>query len=77
MHQTLLHFELHNEIPQDDDFDYFLCSLAKLLMPKGLLCYSEPRLLKQVPKAVQTKKSTYTLFRFVKHPILISFRNNS
>lgn len=57
---------LHNEIPQDDDFDYFLCSLAKLLMPKGLLCYSEPRLLKQVSKAVQTKKSTYTLFRFVK-----------
>lgn len=57
---------LKDEVPLDIHFDYFLCSLAKRAMPKGLLCYSEPRLLKQVSKAVQTKKSTYTLFRFVK-----------
>lgn len=57
---------LNNEIPFDTNFDYFLCSLAKLLMPKGLLCYSEPRLLKTHTKSVAPKMSSYTLFRFVK-----------
>ena len=57
---------LHNEIPLDENFDYFLCSLAKLLMPKGLLCYSEPRLLNNRTKSIPAKTSQYTLFRFVK-----------
>jgi glycosyltransferase involved in cell wall biosynthesis len=57
---------LNNQIPLDTNFDYFLCSLAKLLMPKGLLCYSEPRLLKPHSKSVAPKTSSYTLFRFVK-----------
>jgi len=57
---------LNNAIPLDANFDYFLCSLAKLLMPKGLLCYSEPRLLKSRSKSVAPKTSSYTLFRFVK-----------
>ncbi len=57
---------LNKEIPLDKNFDYFLCSLAKRAMPKGLLCYSEPRLLKEKSKAVPEKNSTYTLFRFVK-----------
>ncbi|TRX24098.1 glycosyltransferase family 2 protein [Flavobacterium franklandianum] len=57
---------LHNEIPLDENFDYFLCSLAKLLMPKGLLCYSEPRLLNNRTKSISAKTSQYTLFRFVK-----------
>lgn len=57
---------LDNAIPLDKNFDYFLCSLAKLLMPKGLLCYSEPRLLKPHSKSVAPKTSSYTLFRFVK-----------
>jgi glycosyltransferase involved in cell wall biosynthesis len=57
---------LNNEIPLDANFDYFLCSLAKSLMPKGLLCYSEPRLLKSHSKSVAPKTSSYTLFRFVK-----------
>jgi GT2 family glycosyltransferase len=35
-------------------------------MPKGLLCYSEPRLLKRKPEVVPTKTSSFTLFRFVK-----------
>lgn len=54
-------------ISLDKDFDYFLCSLAKLAMPKGLLCYSEPRLLKQNPAFSSiTRASMFTLFRFVK-----------
>jgi glycosyltransferase involved in cell wall biosynthesis len=57
---------LNHKIPLDANFDYFLCSLAKLLMPKGLLCYSEPRLLKPHSKSVAPKTSSYTLFRFVK-----------
>ena len=57
---------LNNAIPFDADFDYFLCSLAKLSMPKGLLCYSEPRLLKKGTKPVPVKTNSHTLFRFVK-----------
>jgi glycosyltransferase involved in cell wall biosynthesis len=57
---------LNNEMPFDKDFDYFLNSLAKLGMPKGLLCYSEPRLLKQNLNNFSVKSSSYTLFRFVK-----------
>jgi glycosyltransferase involved in cell wall biosynthesis len=57
---------LNNEIPLYENFDYFLCSLGKLLMPKGLLCYSEPRLLKQKIEVVTPKSNKYTLFRFVK-----------
>ena len=57
---------LNNDFFLDKDFDYFLCSLAKRAMPIGLLCYSEPQLLKQGSKVVQKKNSTYTLFRFVK-----------
>jgi GT2 family glycosyltransferase len=57
---------LSNEIPLDTNFDYYLCSLGKLLMPKGLLCYSEPRLLITQSKNSPAKTSSYTLFRFVK-----------
>ncbi len=57
---------LHNEIPLDKNFDYFLCSLGKLLMANGLLCYSEPRLLNHQVKNIPTKTSPFTLFRFVK-----------
>jgi glycosyltransferase involved in cell wall biosynthesis len=57
---------LNDEIPFDKNFNYFLCSLAKLLMPKGLLCYSEPRLLKSHSESIATKTNAYTLFRFVK-----------
>ncbi|WP_310557724.1 glycosyltransferase family A protein [Flavobacterium sp.] len=57
---------LNNKFPLDTNFDYFLCSLSKLLMPNGLLCYSEPRLLKSGEKGILTKSSLYILFRFVK-----------
>lgn len=57
---------LKENIHKDKDFDYLLSSLAKLGMKKGLLCYSEPRLLKQKQVTILTKTSNYTLFRFVK-----------
>jgi GT2 family glycosyltransferase len=59
---------LNNEIPFDKDFDYFLCSLAKLAMSHGLLCYSEPQLLKQESESeyAPIKTNPYILFRFVK-----------
>lgn len=57
---------INDTVPFNKDFDYFLSSLGKLLMPKGLLCYSEPRLLKSHTKSIVPKESTYTLFRFVK-----------
>lgn len=62
--EVLLAF--NNQIPFDTDFDYFLCSLAKLGIPKGLLCYSEPRLLKEKPNNATVKVSSFILFRFVK-----------
>ena len=58
---------LKKEISISDDFNYFLLSLAKLAMPKGLLCCSEPMLLKQVScEITKQKKSNFLLFRFVK-----------
>lgn len=58
---------LKDEISSEKNFDYFLCSVAKLAMPKGLLCYSEPRLLKQQAHTINPiKRNTFVLFRFVK-----------
>jgi glycosyltransferase involved in cell wall biosynthesis len=57
---------LHAAITLDKNFDYFLYSLGKLLMPKGLLCYSEPQLLKNKTTTITVKSSQFTLFRFVK-----------
>jgi glycosyltransferase involved in cell wall biosynthesis len=57
---------LNDAIPSEKNFDYFLCSLAKLGMRKGLLCYSEPRLLKRKQVGISAKNNNYTLFRFVK-----------
>ncbi|NRT15150.1 glycosyltransferase involved in cell wall biosynthesis [Flavobacterium sp. 28A] len=54
------------EIPFNSDFDYYLNSLAKLLMPKGLLCYSEPQLFKNCDSKEITGHSNFILFRFVK-----------
>ena len=57
---------LKERLPFDKDFDYFLCSWAKVTMPLGLLCYSEPQLLKSDVYIATPKASIYTLFRFVK-----------
>lgn len=65
IHASLV-LALKDNIAKDKNFDYFLSSLAKLGMRKGLLCYSEPRLLKQNQLPFSAKTSSYTLFRFVK-----------
>lgn len=66
IHASVLN-ALQDKMRRDIDFDYFLCSVAKLCMPKGLLCYSEPKLLKQYSAIVNpAKKNTFILFRFVK-----------
>lgn len=65
IHSAVL-LALKDQVSFDKNFDYFLCSLAKLAMPKGLLCYSEPKLLKQKGVTTLSKASIFILFRFVK-----------
>lgn len=57
---------IKDKITIDSDFDYYLNSVAKLSMSFGLLCYSEPQLLRQNSIITSTKTNTYSLFRFVK-----------
>lgn len=47
------------------DFNYDLNSIAKLGIPKGLFCYSDPKLLK-LTASFQKHAGIFTLFRFVK-----------
>ncbi|WP_026714581.1 glycosyltransferase family 2 protein [Flavobacterium daejeonense] len=56
-----------SKIKTDTSFDYFINSLAKLGMPAGLFCYSDPRLLTNPVPKIQKGESTnhYILFRFV------------
>jgi GT2 family glycosyltransferase len=66
IHASVLN-AIGDKIAFDIDLDYYLSSLAKLCMPLGLLCYSEPQLLKRevhVDSLIQT--SNVKLFRFVK-----------
>jgi hypothetical protein len=58
--------KIKDNIPFNSNLDYYLSSVAKVCMPLGLLCYSEPRLLKQNPNNLSGKSSIYKLFRFVK-----------
>jgi GT2 family glycosyltransferase len=58
--------EIKDKIPFNLSFDYYLSSVAKLCMPVGLLCYSEPDLLKISNKKAIAEVSNFTLFRFVK-----------
>jgi GT2 family glycosyltransferase len=53
-------------IKRDSNFDYYLNSVAKVCKPLGLLCYSEPRLLKKHFLVSSPKASVFTLFRFIK-----------
>ena len=48
-----------------NNLDYSLNSIAKLGMPKGLFCYSEPRLLDKTDISVK-QAGSFTLFKFVK-----------
>lgn len=65
IHASVLNV-LKGEIFCDSNFDYYLSSIAKIGMPLGLLCYSEPRLLKACEFKNTNKASIYALFRFVK-----------
>jgi glycosyltransferase involved in cell wall biosynthesis len=65
IHASVLNV-LKDKIVCDTDFDYYLSSIAKIGMPLGLLCYSEPKLLKHGALKNTNKASIYTLFRFVK-----------
>lgn len=55
-----------SKIKLDSDFDYYLSSIAKVCMPLGLLCYSEPKLLKKEAIEISSKATVFTLFKFVK-----------
>ncbi|KAF2342009.1 glycosyltransferase family 2 protein [Flavobacterium tistrianum] len=56
---------LKNQIKADPNFDYFLNSIAKLGMPLGLLCYSNPELLKDCFEVFPKYKDDKSLlFRF-------------
>ena len=50
----------------DYNFDYFLNSFAKLVLPAGILCYSEPKLLTNNVSIKENKASLSQTFRFVK-----------
>jgi GT2 family glycosyltransferase len=55
-----------DKIKFDSDFDFYLNSIAKVGMPLGLLCYSEPKLLTIPSNKVPSKASIFVLFKFVK-----------
>jgi glycosyltransferase involved in cell wall biosynthesis len=65
IHATVIN-AIKDKILPGQDFDYYLNSVAKLAMPWGLLCYSEPALLKNQQIFSKNSASIYTLFRFVK-----------
>lgn len=65
IHASVL-IALKDRIPLDADFDYYLNSVAKLAMPLGLFCYSEPQLLSGSIDLVSPKASVFALFKFVK-----------
>ncbi|AUS04119.1 glycosyltransferase family 2 protein [Pseudotamlana carrageenivorans] len=60
---NLLQFK--NEV-NSTNFSYALNAIAKLGMPQGLWCYSEPSLLKQDLPSHEKQASTNLLFKFVK-----------
>ena len=57
-----------NAIHPDENFNYFINSLAKLAMPKGVFCYSAPNLLKHsvALKTEAFQASNALMFKFVK-----------
>lgn len=65
IHSSVLN-AVSGQIKINDNFDYFLTSFAKLAMPQGVFCYSEPRLLidKNKIKTEIPSATTLELFRF-------------
>lgn len=64
MHASVV-VQFKAKIKESRNFDYFLNSMAKLGMPLGLFCYSEPKLFKTFPECPQPKATIFTLFQFV------------
>jgi glycosyltransferase involved in cell wall biosynthesis len=64
MHASVL-LQFKGKIKERRNFDYFLNSIAKLGMPLGLLCYSEPKLVINFIEYSQPKATIFTLFQFV------------
>ena len=64
MHASVV-VQFKAKIKESRNFDYFLNSMAKLGMPLGLCCYSEPKLFKTFPECPQPKATIFTLFQFV------------
>ena len=60
----LLKFNI--KLYKNDTFNFALNSIAKLGISKGLLCYSEPRLLRSFNSIKKESASTLELFKFVK-----------
>lgn len=55
------------DLAVENDLDYFLHSLAKRAIVHGLLCYSEPQLLKdKTTEKLLKSVSLFTLFKFAK-----------
>ncbi|RZJ70868.1 glycosyltransferase [Flavobacterium sp.] len=51
----------------EDNFDYFLNSFAKRAMRSGLICYSDPNLLKaDFPSLAEKKAGIFPIFKFVR-----------
>lgn len=66
VHASVL-LAVKGKIAPSANLDYFLSSIAKMLIPLGLYCYSEPKLLQTIDgKATASQASKYTLFKFVK-----------
>ena len=65
VHASVL-MAIKDKIKLDSDFEYYLNSVAKVCMPLGLLCYSEPKLLIKMSVFEGQSASVYTLFKFVK-----------
>lgn len=65
IHSAVL-LETKGKIKPDNDFGYYLNSVAKVCMPLGLFCYSEPKLLLNAAIGGESKISTFTFFKFVK-----------
>jgi glycosyltransferase involved in cell wall biosynthesis len=66
VHASLL-IEIKDKIKCDVDFNYYLNSVAKVCMPLGLICYSEPKLLSDFRTIGSTETATiYSVFKFVK-----------
>jgi GT2 family glycosyltransferase len=73
VHASLL-IEIKDKIKCDADFDYYLNSVAKVCMPLGLLCYSEPRLLLGFKTVGSTSTARiHIVFKFVKQHYKISW----